>query len=297
MNRNADLHLAFAARSFGFLDAPVSCRHDERLEALTIQADVDLLAGTATLEVHFDGILSVQREVMANGKPAARTERQIVVHPVVLHQVPRDVVELDGRLHRDVANRQPADPARRRQVALEQPGRHRQHVGIVVEPVHRVVGRQERGDVGIERQEIADGVGVLGAVQAMNAGASRVGPDRGIPIEGRLEADGETVLDRFFGPGQAGRRHVAASELTNDLFPHRGSGPDRLDADAFEGETCRLQPVVMTAETVAFDERLVAGSQDEMSRGRRVATLGVRDAQRHRCGQRHDEDVPSQGAI
>ena len=210
---------------------------------------------------------------MPDGEPAARAERQILVHPVVLHEVPRDVVELDGRLHRDVADRQPADPARRRQVALEQPGRHRQHVGVVVEPERRVVCRQEGGDIGIERQQIADGVGVFGAVQTMNAGASRVGPERGGLIEGRLEAGRETVLERPFGPGQPGRGHGAASQLANDLFPHRGSGPDRLGADALEGEICRLQPVVMTAETVAFDERLVVGGQGEARRSGRVATL------------------------
>ena len=234
---------------------------------------------------------------MPNGEPAARAERQILVHPVVLHEVPRDVVELDGRLHRDVADRQPADPARRRQVALEQPGRHRQHVGVVVEPERRVVGRQEGGDIGIEGQQIADGVGVFGAVQTMNAGASRVGPERGGLIEGRLEAGRETILERPVGPGQAGRGHRPASELANDLFPHRGSGPDRLGGDALEGEIGRLQPVVMTAETVAFDECLVVGGQGDARRSGRVATLRVRHAQRHRCGQRHDEDVPSQGAI
>ena len=66
-----------------------------------------------------------------------------------------------------IAERQRADPLGRRQVALEQHRRDAQHVGVVVEPAARIVGRQHRRDVDVEREQIAHGVRVLGAIQAM----------------------------------------------------------------------------------------------------------------------------------
>ena len=76
----------------------------------------------------------------------------------------------EGQAH-DVgvgADRQAADLARGRQILLEQRRRDAQHAGLVVEPVALVVGRQQVGDVHVQVQQVADGIAVLGAVQAVH---------------------------------------------------------------------------------------------------------------------------------
>ena len=72
------------------------------------------------------------------------------------------------------ADREPADLLRRRDVAVEQ---RRREVADrhVVEAVAGLVGRQQRRDVDVERQQVADGVLVLGSRQPPDA--SRCGRD------------------------------------------------------------------------------------------------------------------------
>ena len=55
----------------------------------------------------------------------------------------------------------------RAQVALEHRRRHRLHVGDVVEVVADGVGRQERGDVDVDAEHVANRRGILGAIQAL----------------------------------------------------------------------------------------------------------------------------------
>ena len=78
----------------------------------------------------------------------------------------RDTSICDGR-QRAVADRQAADLHRRGDVALNQRRRHGERLGDVVEALARAVGRQQRVHVDVEREQIADRVGVLGAVQPM----------------------------------------------------------------------------------------------------------------------------------
>ena len=52
-------------------------------------------------------------------------------------------------------------------------GRHAEHVGDVVEAGRRIVRRQQRADVDVEREQVANGVGVLGAVEPMQRRRAR----------------------------------------------------------------------------------------------------------------------------
>ena len=72
-----------------------------------------------------------------------------------------------------IADRQRADALRRGEIPLEQQRRRPQRRGDVVEAEVAAVARQQRGDVDVERQQIANRVAVLGAVQPMHDVAAR----------------------------------------------------------------------------------------------------------------------------
>ena len=165
--RGVDLPVAGRVRD---LLVPVELRH-----ALAVHGDDQLLAGDAAehrLEVagdafHLERVLPVHRELMLDEDAAAGAERQ-PLDVVVLRRVGRHLEHLLRR-RAHVAHREPADLARGGEVGLHQRRRHRQRAGDVVEAARRVVGGQERAGVHLERQQIANRVGVFGAVQAVQA--------------------------------------------------------------------------------------------------------------------------------
>src|SRR4029079_5368698 len=68
-----------------------------------------------------------------------------------------------------------ADALGRSQVAFKQHWRDTEHVCVVVEPAARIIRRQHRRDVTVERQQIANGIRVLSAVQTMREWAPWIG--------------------------------------------------------------------------------------------------------------------------
>ena len=116
-------------------------------------------------------VLAVRREVVAGDDAAARAEGHAVEALVLRGVARRQIGGLGRRL--PVADRHAGDARRRRRVRLEQRRRDRQRPGDVVEAVGRIVGRQQRGGVDLQVEQIADGVGVLGAVQSMQDDRAR----------------------------------------------------------------------------------------------------------------------------
>ena len=131
-------------------------------------------------------------KVCGDEQAAARAERQPLDVLVVRPLAGRRVGDLRRR-RRAIAHGLAADLHRRRDVALHERRRHGERFGDVVEAFVRVVGRQQRLDVDVDRQQIADGVGVLGAVQAMERRRVEVRARRVGAIEPRLERGGERV--------------------------------------------------------------------------------------------------------
>ena len=91
-----------------------------------------------------------------------------------LRQPARRGVGGDAGADRRIADRQAADLRRRRHVGLHQRRRHAQHVGDVVEAVARIVAGEQRRGVDRQIEQIANGVGVFGAVEPMERGRARV---------------------------------------------------------------------------------------------------------------------------
>ena len=167
--------------------------HAEPRDTPAVQPDVEVVR---LVEIHDvlvhtpfqpnpDDVFAVEWKAMADRDAGARPKRQILAHPVVLRHVDRNDVGLrcEARPDRRVAHRETADPSGRRHVALHQHRREREGTGEVVEAVTRIVSRQQRFPVDVQRQEVTDGVGVLRPVQAMGGDATRLGGDGGGAVE------------------------------------------------------------------------------------------------------------------
>ncbi len=130
-----------------------------------------------------------------------------------LERIARRLVDLFKRLRREIADGQPADPARGRHVALEQRRRGREHGRDVVESVARIVDRQPLARLDVDGQQIADRVAVLGAIQPVNRRPARIGVCRSRAVERRLEESGER--------GQLFRSSGRSRTLGGGISPER----------------------------------------------------------------------------
>ena len=105
-----------------------------------------------------------------------------------LRQVRRKLERIAAGRARGAANRQAADLLRRGQISLEQ-GRREVADRDVIEAVARLVARQQRGDIDIDGQQVADGVLIFGAVEAAEGvGAAWVGMGGGGADRARFRA-------------------------------------------------------------------------------------------------------------
>ncbi len=77
-----------------------------------------------------------------------------------------------------VADGQPADLARRAEIAFHQRRRERLDVGYVVEALADRVRRQVRHHVHVDAEQIVDGAGVLGAIQPLKRPPAGIGIER-----------------------------------------------------------------------------------------------------------------------
>ena len=121
-----------------------------------------------TMQSNGEVVLAVHREVMAGGNAATGAKREIIAHAVALNEQNRYLVGLGYRTRRCLAHRLSCCLACRRQVTLHQCRRDRQHIGHVVEAIlGDVVCRQQDLYIYIQRQQITHGIGVFGAIEAM----------------------------------------------------------------------------------------------------------------------------------
>ena len=86
-------------------------------------------------------------------------------------------------------------------------------IGNVVEPKARVVDRQQSRAVDVEREEIANGVGVLDTVEPVHQRPSRVGIHRGRTIQRRFEPVHEPVGHVSGRPGPPAGGIIPARSL------------------------------------------------------------------------------------
>ena len=80
-------------------------------------------------------------------------------------------------------------------------------------------GGSSDGDVHVEREQVADGVRVLGAVQPMQCRRIEPGAGHGGGIKTRFEVGRQRVERGALGTPCARRRHHARPDLHDDFFP------------------------------------------------------------------------------
>ena len=102
---------------------------------------------------------------------------------------------------------------RARFVEVRGGGERALRIGRVVEAECRGIGGQERRHVHVETKQIADGVGVFGAVQAMERGPAGIGARRGGGIHRLFERGGQRIEHGTLGTTRALRRITPSRSL------------------------------------------------------------------------------------
>ena len=267
----------------------------ERGHALPVQPHLELLPVLEPAHVVVelapqpdpDVVLAVEGEVVPNRHAPARPEREVLAHAAVLEPHRGQDVGLGRRLDGGVADREPADLPRREDVAVEQGRGHRQDVRHVVEPEVRVVGRQQGGPVDLEGEQVPHGVGVLPPVEAVDGGAAGIGVGGGDAVEGRLEGRHDGGVGGRLGPRPAHRGHRPRPQLPHDRLPRRGVVAHAGGVQRVEREPGRLQPLVVTGDAVAVEDRADRTGVGLPGGPRRAGGAGRLRLQRHRrCGRR-----------
>ena len=270
----------------------------EPLDERAVHAHVELLrrretedvVGEVPVEADADRVLAVDREIVPDRDAAAGAERQAVVLPVVLQPAGMHPPGRDGGPYGGNADGQPADAAGGREVARHQVGRHREQVAVVVETVLvGVVRRQQRVDVDVDREQIADGGAVLGPVEAVERlAAARVGAGQGRRVDLRLEPRGDSAVRGVVRPRAARRRHRPRPELDDHPLPRLGVGADMRQVAGVEGQPGREQALVVAAHAELVErcaDRLPGGGRRGRARlrggDRRPAEGGQHAAQDH----------------
>ena len=184
-------------------------------------------------------------------------------------------------------------PLRGRHVLLHQHRRQRQDVGDVVEAVAGVVLREVVGGAERHAQQIADGVVVLGPVQAPDGHASGIRPGQTIgPLELVLDPAGDGRDLRLVRPAQGRRRHLAGAHLHHGLFPGRrvtddgGRRLERLEVDVGVLEAGAVAQVAVPGQE-RLDHGLERGGLRRWRRGPGGRAGRDRGEQRHQDQRTH----------
>ena len=211
------------------------------------------------LQENSNRVLTVGREVVANRNSATRAKRQILAHAIVLHEELMNLVLLRERTGPRFSYRQTSDLARRRHVPFEQHRRHREGVTDVVKPmVHFVDGKQQFA-VDVDRKQVADHVGVFGAIEAMDSRPAGIGIRSGGTVERRLQIGDQRVIAGRVRAWSARGRHRARSKLVHHLFPDCSTFAGILDIRLVQHESCCSGSLIVARDAVSIQKGAVRG--------------------------------------
>ncbi len=234
-------------------------------QQLSVEAQLELLWAAHADDVVVDltpqtnpeGVLAVAREVVTHRQPAPRSEGQVFMHARVLFQESWHPVHLRGRrrFRRAIAHRHPADVPRRGEIAFEMRRRQRKACGHVVEPVFRFIRQQQRGGIDLQREQVANRVGVFGTIQTVSADASRLRIEIGGRVQRGLQPRGNRIGISHAWPRPVGRRHLARADLVENFLPGLRLPCQRRERVRTQAEATGQRAIVMTRDTVRFDVR------------------------------------------
>jgi hypothetical protein len=176
---------------------------------------------------------------------------------IVLRQIGSNAKGFDRGRDLRAAHSERADFPCSRQISLHQRRRYPEYGTDVVEAVSFLIGRKQRGDVDIQREEVAQRVAVFRAVETMEDSAAGIGASGCSRVDRRLEIRRETRQRRLVGTRHADRRHHPATNLADDFFPNLGAGRSVGHVHAFQNEPPCLGSLVVAGDTVLVDQRLL----------------------------------------
>ncbi len=262
----------------------------ERCQAFAVQQQLDLVRLAQPLDLlvavarqpGLDVVLAVLPERVRYPHAAARAKRQSL-DVAFLSPIGPGAKRVAARRLRRAADRQSADLLRRRDVALQQRGRQVPQRGAVEAVIRLIRGQQGRG-VDVEREQIADRVLVLGAVQpSQGRRPPRMRPRRRRSIQRRHECGNGGLILRLARPWPADGRHLPRGELAYHLFPDHRVGVDRVGADRVERQAASFGVAVVARGAMLLDEL-----PNGWSRGRRLRRgLGRWLRQPDQSGRQH----------
>ena len=198
------------------------------------------------------------------------------------------------RRRRNIADRQTADLSRSRQIRLHQRRRQRQRPRDVVEPVGRIVGRQEFRGVHFEREDITNRVGIFGAVEAMHAGRNQIGG--GAAVEFLLHERDHGFEYRRSRTRHARGRHHPGAKLAHDLFPGLGVVVHTGGVELIEQQSSGLQALVVAGDAILIEEGAL-GSRRRYCGDGRGSLLRAGDLEKPRQGDNRHHSREAQQTI
>ena len=221
---------------------------------LAVDRDVDVLdAGVRPRrERQPEDVLGVGGEhVVDDDAAAGAVGRALDVVPRMLrHVLGVGVGVVDGP-PAGLADGEPGDGARRVEIGLEQGRRQRLRVGDVVEVGAHLVEGQPVAGVDLQIEQIADGPGVLGPVEALEGPAPGIRGDAGGLVELILEGLDEGAEVGLAGPARPGRRHHARPQLADHRLGDVGVVRRRRRVEALQRQVAAQRPVVVTGDAGA----------------------------------------------
>ncbi len=252
----------------------------EERDALAVDRDVQLLGeahGQERLAAEqpaergvdhrgLDHVLAVRGEHVDDGDAAAGADGRAggADHLVAA------VLDLEGGgrgAGGAIADGQAADLAGRAQVALHQLRREALDVGDVVEAGADGVGREPRGDVHLEAEEVLDGGGVLRAIQPLERTPSGTRRGGGRLVHRGLERVHHRHHGRIVRARRAGGRHHAGAKLADDLLGELAVLVDLRGVEVGEHEAAGLGAGGVAGGAVLPDQFVLGG--DRHGRGGR----------------------------
>ncbi len=242
----------------GTADGPrvddLAVHHDEKLVRDIVALDAEQSLLDAAHEPAGEDVLGIGREVVRDLHTAAGAERH-AFEMIVLGHLDRNLVGR-RRYHRvRIAEGVVGHAQGDSEIALEQHRRRRQHLGDVIEAVVAAVTRQQRREIGLDAEQIADRIGVLGAIQAMHLRRRRVRRLAGCRVERADERRQEFLALLLRRLGNVARRHEADVELVDHLFPDGRIGMHIRRIAALEGQLGREIDIVVAIDAIALDHR------------------------------------------
>ena len=235
------------------------------------------IAEVGLLQPDLKDVVTVQGKHVMHEEAADRTERQ-AFDVRVLGQILPHAVRLAHRTAAEIPDRQRADFPGRGQIALLQRRRDAQDVGDVVETVRGVVRRQQRCCVDVRREQIADGVRVLGPIESMQHGPARVGRRDGRPVKLLFEPCRQTAVTGLIGMPRTLRGHGARLKFPHDLFPHLGAPGHLREIQCLERESGGPHPLVVTDHAVLVNDVASGGTGGTGRRRDNLKVAGLRHA-------------------